>query len=133
MVKRNKKEKPAPFVNRTRDEDNKRLATVEEADAKWERQLAARNPPEKKKAEPRKGAIEEEFIRHSPLSEIARKNRTTCQSTRSYASIERCRILEGTARRISALNLALEMFASPPGITSRATALEYKRLIKPWK
>ena len=71
MVKRSRKEKPAPPVNRTRDEDNKRLATVEEADAKWERQLAARDPPEKKEPEPRKEAIEEEFISFSPMSEFA--------------------------------------------------------------
>ena len=47
MVKRNKKEKPAPHINRTRDKDIKRFATVEEADAKWERKLAARNLSEK--------------------------------------------------------------------------------------
>ena len=62
MVKKNQKGKPAPFIVRNREEEAKRLSTVEEADAKWDRQLAARNLPEKKAPEPQLGAIEEVFI-----------------------------------------------------------------------
>ena len=57
MVKRNRKEKATPYINRTRDEDAKRLAAVAEADAKWERKQAARILSDKKEPEPRPGAF----------------------------------------------------------------------------
>ena len=69
MVKKNRKEKAAPPTNRTGDEESKRRTTVEEADARWERQEAARKLPEKKALESRPGAIEEEFISYSPMSD----------------------------------------------------------------
>ena len=70
MVKRNKKEIAAPYVNRTRDEDAARLAVVAEADAKWERRLAAKPHSEKKIPTPSPGAIEESFVSYSPMSDI---------------------------------------------------------------
>ena len=80
MVKKSRN-KAAPPTNRTGDEESKRRTTVEEADAKWERQEAARKLSERQEAarklsekkvlESRMGAIEEEFISYSPMSDIA--------------------------------------------------------------
>ena len=69
MVK--KYRKPAPPTNRTVDKESTRKTTVEEADARWERQEAARKLSENEAVESRPGAIEEEFISYSPMSDIA--------------------------------------------------------------
>ena len=68
MVKRIKK--AAPFVNRTREEEAKRLAEVAEADARWERKQAVKPSSEKKLPTPSPGALEESFISYSPMSDI---------------------------------------------------------------
>ena len=57
MVKKYRKRDPP--VKRTMDDESKRKTTVEEADAKWERQEAARKLSEKQALESRPGAIEE--------------------------------------------------------------------------
>ena len=67
MVRKNR-QKPAPPTNRTGDEEAKRRATVEESDAKWIRQEAARKIADSKALESH--AIEEAFISYSPMSDI---------------------------------------------------------------
>ena len=67
MVKRNR-QKPAPPTHRTAEEAAKRRTTVEEADAKWIRQEAARKLADAKALESH--AIEEAFISYSPMSDI---------------------------------------------------------------
>ena len=67
MVKRNR-QKPAPPTHRTAEEAAKRQTTVEEADAKWIRQEAARKLADAKALESH--AIEEAFISYSPMSDI---------------------------------------------------------------
>ena len=69
MVKRNK-QKAAPFIARSREEDNKRLATVQEADENWIRQEAARKPLTKEDSEPLVDAIEAQYVSYSPMSDI---------------------------------------------------------------
>ena len=70
MVKKNRRVNAAPPTNRAGDEEAQRRAAVEEADAKWERQKAASLLSEKKALESRVGAIEEEYISYSPMSDI---------------------------------------------------------------
>ena len=65
MVKKNSA-KAAPFLARSREDDIKRLAVVEEADAKWRRL-------ESKKPDHALGAIEEAFISYSPMSDIVQE------------------------------------------------------------
>ena len=65
MVKKNRA-KAAPFLARSQEDDIKRRAVVEEADAKWRRL-------ESKKPDHALGAIEEAFISYSPMSDIVQE------------------------------------------------------------
>ena len=65
MVKKNKS-KAAPFLARSREDEFKRRAVVEEADGNWKRL-------EPKKPESSMGAIEEAFISYSPMSDIVQE------------------------------------------------------------
>ena len=69
MVKKNKS-KAAPLLARSREDEIKRRATVEEADANWTRQESKKSTP-RTEPESSMGAIEEAFISYSPMSEIA--------------------------------------------------------------
>ena len=102
-------EKAAPPTNRTGDEETRRRAPVEEADARWKCLEAAWKLSEKKALELRLGAIEEEFISYSPMSDIVQDEADDV----SVDTIPRrlCRTMDGTA---SAPELALEMLASLP-------------------
>ena len=73
MVKKNRKEKAAPFLARSREDDIKRRTRVEEADASWARQEATRNPSQKKEPEPFVDAFETAFVSHSPMSDIEKE------------------------------------------------------------
>ena len=68
MIKKNKS-KASPFLARSREDDIKRRATVEEADANWTRQESKKATP-RTEPEASMGAIEEAFISYSPMSEI---------------------------------------------------------------
>ena len=65
MVKKNRI-KAAPFLARSREDDIKRRAVVEEVDANWK-------CLESKKPESSMGAIEEAFISYSPMSDIVQE------------------------------------------------------------
>ena len=65
MVKKNRS-KAAPFLARSLEDDVKRRAVVEEADAKWKRL-------ESKKPDSSLGAIVEAFISYSPMSDIVQE------------------------------------------------------------
>ena len=69
MVKKIK-QKAAPFIARSREEETKRLATVQESDANWTRQEAARKILAKKESEPPMEALEAQFVSYSPMSDI---------------------------------------------------------------
>ena len=69
VSKKLRKEKAAPFVARSREDDIKRTATAEAADENWKRQESLR----KKEPEPATGALEEAFISYSPMSDIGKE------------------------------------------------------------